>query len=92
MTQAQRCRLEELRKALMYTTDNELYKEYCELSAIQQEEYKQAHEPDLQRFFDNYIKGKSWKEINPQDWDYYSDYHKDVYGFRPRTNLGLGIR
>ncbi len=40
MTQAQKCRLEELRKALMYTTDNEMYKEYCELSAIQQEEYK----------------------------------------------------
>jgi hypothetical protein len=27
---------------------------------------------------------KVWKQTgNPADWDYYSDLHKDCYGFRP---------
>ena len=30
------------------------------------------------------ISGKSIEEIDPRTWDYYSDWHKDIYGFRPR--------
>jgi hypothetical protein len=29
------------------------------------------------------IEGKSFDEIDPNCWDFYSDWHKDVFGYRP---------
>jgi hypothetical protein len=28
------------------------------------------------------------EEIDPKAWDFYSDWHKDMYGYRPRTIWG----
>ena len=92
MTQSQIDRMNQLEKDLVCDFNIEKYEEYCELAAIRDREYRETHEHDLQQFFDRYIKGKAWDEINPEDWSYYSDYHKEVYGFRPKTTLGLNLR
>jgi hypothetical protein len=64
---------------------NKAYKEYCELSAIQDARYEEEHRDSFNAFYEEHIKGKSWEEIDPEDWDFYSDWHKDMYGYRPRT-------
>lgn len=51
--------------------------------AEEQARYKEENEPKLQQFFHKYIEGKSFDEIDPNNWDWYSDWHKDVYGYRP---------
>ena len=56
--------------------------------AAEEEAYRLENEPKLrQYFFDNFY-GKSWSEIENNEelyskWDFYSDWHKDVYGYRP---------
>ena len=32
------------------------------------------------------------EEIDCDRWDWYSDWHKDVFGFRPRQTRELGVR
>lgn len=34
-------------------------------------------------FCEKHINGKSRDEIDDATWDYYSDWHKDMYGHRP---------
>lgn len=41
--------------------------------------------PKLHEYFNKYIKGKKKEEIEPEILDCYSDWYKDVYGFRPRN-------
>ena len=56
--------------------------------AAEEEAYVLENEPKLrQYFFDNFY-GKSWSEIKGNkelynNWSFYSDWHKDVYGYRP---------
>ena len=61
------------------------YDRYCELCAKEQEEYKANNIDTLKKFYDEHIAGKEWAEIDRDDWDWYSDYHKDVFGYRPKT-------
>lgn len=61
------------------------YKEYCQLTAIQDERYRAENQASFNAFYEKHIKGKAWEEIDQEAWDFYSDWHKDMYGYRPRT-------
>lgn len=93
MTKEQKARMEELSKILEYTycgTEEwkKAYDEYFELSAIEQEEYRAANEKPLKEFYEKNIKGKSGRELDySPEWEWYSDWYKDVYGVRPRLGL-----
>ena len=91
MTKEQKARLNELTQKMMRNFDfsddftKEDYDEYLELSAISHDEYRQREEPRLREYFEQHIKGKAWEQISGDRWDWYSDWHKDVFGYRPRT-------
>lgn len=67
------------------------FEEWSDLNDLMNEEYFQEQFPALERFFNSYIKGRSIKEIEPKYWDTYSDWHKDVFGFRPRQTDAIGV-
>ena len=80
-------RMRELSNILDYGISDgweKAYDEYFLLSAIMDERYRMENQEKFDAFYNEHIKGKSWEEIHPQDWQYYSDWHKDMYGFRPR--------
>ena len=62
---------------------HEYYKEYSKLCAILDERYREENQSAFDAFYAKHIEGKSWEEIDPEAWDFYSDWHKDLYGFRP---------
>ena len=64
---------------------DEVYAEYKKLCAIEQERYKQENIGALKAFYDEHIAGKEWSQIDAEAWDWYSDFHKDVFGYRPRS-------
>lgn len=45
--------------------------------------YREMNEPIIRQLFAEKFEGKTWDEIDPEDWQWYSDYHKDVFGYRP---------
>lgn len=97
MTKEQKARMEELSNILKYASCGteewkKAYDEYFELSAIEQEEYRERALPEITKYFEEHIKGKSWEEIDQDCWGWYSDWHKDVFGFRPRQTRELGAR
>lgn len=58
--------------------------------AAEEEAYRKENEPKVREFFDKYFKGKTWEEIESNEelydaWGFYSDYHKDVFGYRPHA-------
>lgn len=69
---------------MMDNTWNEAYREYGRLNAVLDERWREECQADFDAFYEEHIKGKSWEEINPEDWSFYSDWHKDMYGFRPK--------
>lgn len=66
-------------------TWHEYYKEYQSLTAILDERYRAENQSAFDSFYAKHIEGKSWSEIDPEAWDTYSDWHKDMYGFRPHS-------
>lgn len=67
------------------------YNEYRTLNNILDLRYKEENEKPLHDFYLKHIAGKSIEEIDAEDWEWYSDYHKDVYGYRPRmVNMAVG--
>lgn len=89
MTKQQKDRLTELRARLFDLGDYEA-NEFFQLKALEDEKYREENEGKLIEFFKKHIEGKSWNDIHPEDWDFYSDFHKDVYGFRPRQTQFCG--
>lgn len=67
------------------TAWNDAYSEYSKLRAVQDERYRERNQAAFDAFYEKHIKGKTWEEIDPEAWDSYSDWHKDMYGYRPRT-------
>lgn len=61
------------------------YNEYSRLTVVLDDRYREENEDEFQAFYKEHIEGKSWEEINPEDWDFYSDWHKDMYGYRPHS-------
>lgn len=81
-------RAKELSDALYVTTGaawDDLYKEYVNINGVLDERYRERNQEAFNSFYDKHIKGKTWEEIKQADWDFYSDWHKDMYGYRPRT-------
>ena len=68
------------------------YDEWADLCATEREEYRERALPEITKYFEEHIKGKKWEDINPDTLDFYSDWHKDVFGFRPRQTRELGVR
>lgn len=61
------------------------YAEYCMLNDILDERYREENIEKFEEFFYKHIYGKEWKEIEPEILDTYSDWHKDMFGYRPRS-------
>lgn len=91
MTQEQKEKMKAIEEE-MDDGDMTNFGEWEKLSAIEQEEYAEKELPKITKYFEEYIKGKKWEDINPDTWDFYSDWHKDVFGFRPRQTRELGVR
>lgn len=62
----------------------EAYKERCVIISVTDERYREANQAEFDAFYAKYIEGRSWEEIDPEAWQCYSDWHKDMYGFRPK--------
>ena len=60
------------------------YAEYSTLTAVLDERYREENRERFEAYYSEHIEGKSLSEIDPEVWDFYSDWHKDMYGFRPR--------
>ena len=60
------------------------YNEYFYLKAVQDERYRKRNQNAFDAFYEKFIKGKTWEEIDPEAWSFYSDWHKDMYGYRPK--------
>ena len=90
MTNAEiRARLDELSEILENTlgTDekwDKAYREYFNLNAILDERYREENQDAFNAFYEKNIKGKKFEEIPAETLDFYSDWHKDMYGYRPR--------
>lgn len=81
-------RAKELSNALYVATGavwDDLYKEYVNINDVLDERYRERNQVEFDAFYDKHIKGKSWEEIDPEAWQCYSDWHKDMYGFRPKS-------
>lgn len=58
--------------------------------ADEEARYFAENEPKIKAYFKENFEGKTWVEIcNNEElydcWGYYSDWHKDVYGYRPHA-------
>lgn len=51
--------------------------------ADEDERYRKENESKIRAYYAEHIEGKSFDEIDPNCWDFYSDWHKDVFGYRP---------
>lgn len=91
MTKEQKARMKAIEEELEMG-DMTNYDEWATLDEIEHAEYAQGQLPKLERYFNIYIKGKSIGEIEPEHWDWYSDWHEDVFGFRHRQTRELGVR
>ena len=47
--------------------------------------YREDNEPKIREYFTKHFEGKTWDEIEPERWEFYSDWHKDVFGYRPHA-------
>ena len=81
-------RLNELSKILDKGITNEwdeAYDEYMTLTSILDERFRDDNMDEFIRFFQEHIEGKSFNEIDPEIYGTYSDWHKDMFGYRPRS-------
>lgn len=63
---------------------DEAYKEYSYISAVLDDRYREENQEAFNKFYKENIEGKKWEEIDDDTWQWYSDWHKDMYGYRPR--------
>lgn len=73
---------------LMNPCDNDwdiTYKKYFFLNSIMDERYREENQEQFDAFYEKNIKGKNWSEIDDETWGFYSDWHKDMFGYRPRS-------
>lgn len=93
MTQEMKNRKKELENIMdSYAWDESISREqykaaYAEWRDIREQEDKEYAEkayPDLKEYFEKYIKGRQWSDVEGETFDYYSDWFKDVFGYRPR--------
>lgn len=63
---------------------------YWAVTAEEDERYRVKEEPRIREYFRKWFAGKDWDEIRNDEtlydnWGYYSDWHKDVFGYRPHA-------
>ena len=51
----------------------------------EQKSYREKNEPLIRDYFARHFEGKTWHQIDPENWQFYSDWHKDVFGYRPHN-------
>lgn len=90
MTSEQKARMKAIEKELRFG-DMTNYDEWVTLDNMEHAEYAQEQLPELECYFNTYIKGRSISEIEPERWDFYSDWHKDVFRVRPHQTKRLGM-
>ena len=81
-------RMDELSKILdnsLHEDWDKAYNEYFSLKEILDERYREENQMAFDAFYTKHIEGKKWEEIDADDWDFYSDWHKDMFGYRPRA-------
>lgn len=49
----------------------------------QEEARKTEEEAQLREYYKKHIKGRRFEDVDPARWEWYSDWHKDLYGYRP---------
>ena len=64
------------------------YAVYSRVSAVEDDEYRAENESKVRDYFNQWFAGKTWDEIRDNEelyerWGFYSDWHKDCYGYRP---------
>lgn len=60
------------------------YIERSDLVSVFDERYREEQQAEFNAFYARHIEGRKWEEIDPDAWQCYSDWHKDMYGFRPK--------
>ena len=86
LTQAQRVELADIREAMNRMDDEYVsahWDRFLELKNIEAQEYREENQEKFDKFYKEHIQGKRWEEIDTDDWQTYSDWHKDMYGYRP---------
>ena len=79
-------RIDELSKKLDMDIDWDTnYAMYQLLNDILDERYRESNIVKFEEFFFKNIYGKEWEEVRGETWDFYSDWHKDMFGYRPRS-------
>ena len=79
-------RVDELSRLLDMSIDwDKNYDEYCMLNSILDERYREENIEAFEKFFFKHIYAKEWNEIDPEILQSYSDWHKDMFGYRPRS-------
>ena len=63
---------------------DETYKEYSKVEELLNKRYREDNQERFDAYYEEHIKGKAWNEIEPERWEFYSDWHKEMYGYRPR--------
>ena len=74
---------EEPNKVISFDKKQRLEKEYSVLSDILVNDQSTKNYERLLKFYKKYIKGKKLDKINPEDWEFYKDFHEEVFGFKP---------
>jgi hypothetical protein len=64
---------------------DDIHEEYDRVCYILDERYREENEASFNAYYEEHIKGRTWEEIDPNHWDFYSDWHKDMYGYRPMS-------
>lgn len=60
-----------------------VYETYCNITAVEDAEYYARNIDAFNEFVRDNIEGRAYDEIDADTWGTYSDWHKDMYGFRP---------
>lgn len=75
----------ELLDMIGYDTDDKALIEAYRRKADEEEQaYREENEPKLWAFYEEHKHEPKHDENGETWWDFFSDWHKDVYGFRPR--------
>lgn len=63
------------------------YESWCVLYELEDEEYYAENIDEFNRWEEEHILSRSYDEITAEDWGFYSDWHKDMFGYRPHGLL-----
>lgn len=61
------------------------YEEYCMLNSILNQRYREENLEKFEAYFFKHIYAREPADIESEIWDFYSDWHKDMFGYRPKS-------